>query len=232
VRAVSDSGFGSGFGNAMEMINWDNTEGGAAMGTMTPPVMRVVNGRKCADLSAPDSHGFWCRKPYPVPGLQPNPRNRVPYNITDPHFAIAAVSVPGANSGLVFQASSADGAYASELAFSGGKPQAHWVDSAGNEVTLTSPTALAANAPAVISFTSTGGAQQLRVNSASQGSGSQTFSASLYGNDQMLLGWGFLGDYPRESFGGNIFAAITGKGVPSAAEMQVMERYLATTAGL
>jgi endoglucanase len=233
VRAVSDSGYGSSVGNAMEMLNWFNTEGGAAMGVFVPPVLRVVNGHKSADFSVPNTFGFWCRKSWVVPGLQPNPRNRVPYNITDPHFAIAAVSVPGAgNTGIVFQASSADGAYTSELGFDASRPQAKWVDSAGNQVILTSPTALAPNAPAVFTMTSTGGAQQLRVNGAVQGSGAQTFAASQYGNDQMLLGSGFLGDYPRDGFGGNLFAAITGKGVPTSAELQVLERYLGSTAGL
>ena len=97
---------------------------------------------------------------------------------------------------------------------------------------LTSPSALAPNVPAVISFTSTGGAQQLRVNSAVQGNATTSFAASLFGNDQMLLGWGFLSNFPREGFGGNIYAAITGRGVPTAAEMQVMERYLGSLAGV
>jgi hypothetical protein len=233
VRAISDSGYGSSVGNAMEMVVGINVEGGSAMGTMVPPVMRVTNGHKNADFSAPGSFGFWCRKPYPVPGLRPNPRNRVPYNLTDPHFAIAAVSVPGAsNTGVVFQASAADGAYLTELGFSAGRPQARWVDSAGNTVVLTSPGALTPNAPAVMSLTSTAGAQQLRLNSTVIGTGGATFASSLYGNDQLLLGSGFISYFPRDSFGGNLYAAITGRGVPSAAEMQVLERYLGSTAGV
>jgi hypothetical protein len=233
VRAISDSGWGSSVGNAMEMIVGINVEGGSAMGTLVPPVMRVTNGRKNADFRAPGSFGFWCRKPFPVPGLQPNPRNRVPFNLTDPHFAIAAVSVPGpSNTGVVFQASSADGAYVTELGFSAGRPQAKWVDSAGNSVLLTSPGALAPNAPAVMSLTSMAGAQQLRVNSSVFGTGNATFAPSSYGNDQLLLGSGFTSYFPRESFGGSLYAAITGRGVPSAAEMQVLERYLGSIAGV
>ena len=232
VRAVSDSGYGSSVGNAMEMVIGINVEGGSTMGTMVPPVMRVTNGRKSADFQAAGSFGFWCRKPYPVPGLQPNPRNRVPYNLTDPHFAIAAVSVPGsANTGVVFQASAADGGYATELGFAAGRPQAKWVDSAGNSVVLASPGAAAPNAPLVMSLTSTAGAQQLRVNSTVLGTAAAQFAPSLYGNDQMLLGAGFVGFFPRDSFGGNLYAAITGRGVPSAAEMQVLEKYLASIAG-
>ncbi|HKB52698.1 MAG TPA: cellulase family glycosylhydrolase [Ramlibacter sp.] len=232
VRAVSDSGYGSSVGNAMEMTIGINVEGGSAMTLFAPPVMRVVNAHKSADFSAPNTLGLWCRKTWIVPGLQPNPRNRVPYNLTDPHFAIAAASVPGASTGVVFQASSDDGAYATELDFAGGRPQAKWVDSAGNSVVLTAPAALAPNAPAVITLTSQAGAQQLRVNSTVLGTGGATFAASLYGNNQLLLGWGFLGEFPRDSFGGNLFAAITGPGVPTAAELQVLERYLATTAGI
>jgi hypothetical protein len=231
VRAVSDSGFGSSVGNAMEMVLGINTEG--VMGTFVPPVMRITNGRKNADFSAPDTWGLWCRKPYAVPGLQPNPRNRVPYSITDAHFAIAAVSAATSSSaGIVFEASSADGAYATNLAFSNGRPQARWVDSAGNSVVLTAPTTPGANVPAVMSLTSRGGAQQLRVNSSVVGSGSTTFAATLYGNDQMLIGSGFTSHFPRESFGGSVYAVITGRGVPTAAEMQVMERYLGSLAGV
>jgi endoglucanase len=233
VRAIADSGYGSSPGNAMEMLNWTNTEGGSAMGTMAPPVMRTAGGRKYSDHSAPDTHGFWCKKTPPVPGLQPNPHNRVPYNIDEPHFAIAAVSVPGAgNNGIVFQASSSIGAYATELGFTNSRPRASWVDSSGSSVVLLGPSALAANTPTVISLLSTGGAQQLRVNAQVAGSGAASFARSLYGNDQMLLGWGFLSVFPRDGFGGGIYSAITGKGAPSAAEMAVLERYLASTAGI
>ncbi|MES3003934.1 MAG: cellulase family glycosylhydrolase [Pseudomonadota bacterium] len=232
VRAISDSGCGSSPGNAMEMINWTNTEGGSAMGTMVPPVMRVAGGRKRSDHSAPNTHGFWCRKTAPVPGLQPNPRNRVPYNINEPQFAVAAVSVPGANSGIVFQASSAIGAFLSELGFANGRPQARWVDSTGQSLALVHTASLTPNSPAVISFTSTGAAQQLRVNAQLSATGATTLAPAPDGNDQLLLGWGFLSVFPREGFGGSLYAAITGKGVPSAAEMTVLERYLASIAGI
>ncbi len=232
VRAISDSGYGSSPGNAMEMINWTNTEGGAAMGSMVPPVMRVVNGKKSSDHSAPNTHGFWCRKLVAIPGIQPNVRNRVPYDIGDPHFAIAAVSVPAAgSSGIVFQASNALGAFASELAFDSSRPQARWTDFTGNSLVLTSPAAVPPGQPAVISFTSAAGSQQLRVNSAPAASGGTTLQPAEFGFEQLLLGWGFIGFQPRAGFGGNLYSAITGKGTPTAAEMQVMERYLASTAG-
>ena len=48
---------------------------------------------------------------------------------------------------------------------------------------------------------------------------------------QMLIGWGFLGYYPREGFRGQVAGVIAGKGQPSEAELQVLERYLATLAG-
>lgn len=85
--------------------------------------------------------------PLSRPGVQANPRNRVPYNREDPHFAIVAVSVPGTgNNGVVFQASNASDVFLSELAFSNSQPQARWIDESG-PVTLTSPSRLVANAP-------------------------------------------------------------------------------------
>jgi endoglucanase len=230
VRAVSDSGWGSSAGNAMEMINWTNTEGGSTMGTMAPPVMRVIGGHKASDHSAYNTYGFWCRKSVVVPGLLPNPRNRVPYDLQEPHFTIAAISVPAtSNSGVIFQASNAAGAYVSELTLSNGVPQARWTDPAGNTVLLNAPSRLAANTPAVLSLMSNGSAQQLRVNSQVAGNGSGSIAAGQI--DQLLLGWGFTAYFPREGFGGYVFSAVTGKGVPSAAEMTVLERYLASTAG-
>jgi hypothetical protein len=229
VRAVADSGYGSSCGNAMEMINWLNDEPG--MGPMVPPVMRRTNGWGNSDHSAPETWGFWCRKSLPAAGKQPNPRNRTLYNIEDAHFAIAAVSVPRVdNTGVLFQASNLSEVHCSELSFSNSQPQARWVDASGATVLLTCPTRLIANTPAVVSFTSVTGAQRLRVNSQVVGSASASFAPSAY--DQMLLGWGFLSYYPQQGFGGNIFSSITGKGAPSAQEMEVLERYLGATAGL
>jgi endoglucanase len=234
VRAIADSGYGSSPGNAMEMVNSINTEGGPAlMGTAVPPVMRVTRGKKNSDHSARDTYGFWCKKSVPAAELQPNPRNKVPYNVEDPHFAIAAVSVPGdANTGTVFQASGSLGAFVADLGFLNSRPYAKWVDWQGNAQSLLSPNQLAPNAPAVISMVSTGTAQQLRVNSQAVAAGSASFATAEYGNDQFLLGWGFLSAHPRDGFGGNIYSAITGRGVPTAAEMEILERYLATTAGI
>jgi hypothetical protein len=62
------------------------------------------------------------------------------------------------------------------------------------------------------------------------GSGSATFGAHAF--DQLLIGWSFLEYYPREYFGGNVYAVITGKGAPTGPELAVLERYLGTTAGL
>ncbi|NPC58151.1 cellulase family glycosylhydrolase [Caenimonas soli] len=229
VRAISDSGYGSSVGNAMEMVNWINDS--SSMGSMTVPVMRVTNGRKSSDHSGANATALWCRKSVPVAELQPNPRNRVPYDIQDPHFSIAVVSVPGAgNSGVVFQASNAGAMYASELLFSNSRPRAKCMDHAGNTVDLTSPTALSANSPAIVTFTSAPGAQRLRVNSVLVGSGSGTFAASPL--DQLLIGGGFQDYFPRPGFGGNVYAVVTGKGAPTVAELLVLERYLGTTAGI
>jgi endoglucanase len=225
VRAISDSGYGSSPGNAMQMINWINMDS-SAMGTMRPPVMRVTNGRKNSDHSAADTWGFWCRKPLGTPGLQPNPKNRVGHGMQNDHFAIAAVSVPGPdNTGVVFQASNSAEAYFSELSFSKSQPQARWTDASGAKTELTSPKRLEANAPAIISFTSSAGSQRLRINSGVVASSAASFAPSAF--DQLLIGWGFLKYYPRAGFGGNVYAVIAGKGAPSHEEMAVLERYLA-----
>jgi hypothetical protein len=48
----------------------------------------------------------------------------------------------------------------------------------------------------------------------------------------MLLASGFVQHFPRDGFGGYLFSVITGEGTPAAAELQVLERYLRSTAGL
>jgi hypothetical protein len=230
VRAVAESGYGSGAGNEMEMICWANKDN-AVNGTMVPPVMRSQSGHRYTDHSVYDTWGFWCKKAEPISGVQPNPRSRTAYNVNDPHFAIACVSIPGtSNTGVVFQVSKTEAAHTAELAFSNGQPQAKWVDANGQAVTLTSPTRLAANTPAVITSASVAGAQRLRVNTAVVGSGSASFAASSC--TQMMIGWGYINYYPRAGFQGSIYAVIAGKGAPTANELTVLERYLASLAGV
>ena len=229
VRAVSDSGFGSSSGNAMEMLNAVNKDS-PAMGTMTLPVMRVTKGKKSIDCSADSTFGLWCKKSASVPGIQPMPKNRVPYNIEDAHFAIVAVSVPGsAHTGVVFQASKAEEAHTSELSFDKGKPSARWIDAKGQTVRLVSPERLPPQTPAVVTVTSAIGAQKLRVNSKEVAGSNATFANSAC--TQMLIGWGYLNYYPAPGFGGNIYAVIAGKGAPTAEELTVLERYLSLIAG-
>jgi hypothetical protein len=229
VRAISDSGFGSSAGNAMEMLNWVNRDRGQE-GTISVPVMRASNGRKSSDHSVSDTFGFWCKKSESVPGVQANPKNRIPYNVEDAHFAIAAVSMPGGNTGVLFQASKAEDYQSAELGFVNGRPQGKWIDRNGQNVELTGSAALPANSPAVVAMTSTAGAQRLRLNSAVVGSSAASFAPSTF--TQMLIGWGFVGYYPRSGFMGSIYSVITGKGAPSHEEMSVLERYLASTAGI
>jgi hypothetical protein len=228
VRAIADSGYGSSVGNAMEMINWMNTDV-AATANMPPAVMRVVNNRKATDHTGWSTSGFWCRKFAPQAPIQMNPRNVVPYTSGDSHFIIAAVAPPSASNGVVFQASNAAAVHMSQLGFSNGAPQAIVKDAAGNTVTLNG-TAAAANAPMVMTLTSVPGAQRLRVNQNVVASGASTLGMSVY--DQMMIGWGFQSYYPVQGFGGLMYSVITGKGAPTSAELQVMERYLASTAGI
>lgn len=231
IRAVADSGYGSSPGNAMEMLNWVNKDP-AAMGEIALPVMRVTNGKKHSDHSAANTWGFWCKKSIAMPRVQPRPKNRIPYNVEDAHFAIVAMSIRGGQSsnGVVFQASQTEKSHACELNLNKGVPGARWVDSAGQAVQLAAEDKLPANRPSVLALTSTSGLQQLRVNSSLVGKASAAFAPSPF--NQMLIGWGYLDYYPRDGFGGNIYAVITGKGVPTDAELLVLESYLGTTAGL
>ena len=236
VRAIADSGYGSSPGNAMEMLIWINTEG-RAMGNRTLPLMRHnevgkdINGIKSTDHTGPDVFGFWCKKSAPVPGVQPHPLNRVPYNLNDAHFVIAALSVAVQNNnGVVFQASKAEQSYASELGLSHGQPQAKWVDARGHTAVLTSAAKLPINRPAVLAFTSAPGAQSLRVSAAEVARSSTTLGPGVFA--QMLLGGGFRNYYPQAGFRGNLYAVITGKGAPAAAELAVLEKYLGRLAGL
>jgi hypothetical protein len=228
LRAIADSGWGSGAGNAMEMLNWMNTDM-PSLANLPPSVMRVVNGKKCSDHSGAPTSGFWCRKNFALPDSQPHPRNVVPYTAGDEHFMIAALSLNQPQDGVVFQASNAFAANVSQLVIAGGRPRATCVDSGNNGVTLTAPTALAPGVASVLAFTSAPGAQRLRVNSTVVASGAGVIGANPF--DQLLIGWGFQSYYPQTGFGGNVFAVITGKGAPTSAELQVMENYLATLAG-
>ena len=223
VRAVSDSGYGSRPGNAMEMINWMNLEGFDG-GGLAPPLMRHAGGRKSAVHEA-DSSGFWCKKSVPEAGVRPNPQSRVPYNIDDAHFAIVAASVASKNSsGLVFQASQAEEQHATELGLVNSQPVVRWIDARGRTVELTSPDRLTLNKIVSLGFTSAPGEQTLRVNSAVADTSRETFGPGVFG--QLLIGWGFRSYYPQGGFTGNVYAAITGKGAPSTDEMAVLERYL------
>jgi hypothetical protein len=193
--------------------------------------MRTVHGRKASDHTAHDTYGFWCKKTAPAPGVQPHPINRVPYDLHEPHFVIAAISVPGAaHHGVVFQASRAEEAHAAEILLQGNQPQARWRDAKGQEVVLSSAMRLAPDMPAVIALTSEPGAQTLRVNSGVADRGAASLAPSVLA--QFLIGWGFVSHYPRAGFGGHVYSVVTGRGVPTPQEMEVLERYLAWTAGL
>jgi hypothetical protein len=198
---------------------------------MALPAMRSAGGRQYLDFSAFDTYGFWCKKTAPLPGVQANPRNRIAYQMHDSHFVLAALSVPlPYNYGAVFQSSNTGEAFCSELGVANSQPQARFQDKNGQIVNLTSPKTLVANVPAVLAMTSVTGAQRLRVNSSVVASSSASFAPGAF--DQMLLGWGFQFYYPRPSFGGNLYGAIVGKGAPTAQELGVLERYLASVSGV
>jgi hypothetical protein len=97
-------------------------------------------------------------------------------------------------------------------------------------VVLTSPRPLAADAPAVVTLTCAPHAQRLRVNSTVVDSAREKLAKSPL--NQMLIGWGFLNHYPKDGFGGRVYSVVAGKGAPTDDELGVLERYLASTAGV
>jgi hypothetical protein len=132
--------------------------------------------------------------------------------------------------GIVFQACAADNQNRSELGFVNSQPQVRCLDGSGGSVTVTGPTALPPDTPAVLTLTSAPGAQRLRVNSAVVGSGAASFAPIPF--DLLVIGWGLASANQQLGYRGNVYSVITGKGAPSAAELAVLERYLGTTAGI
>ncbi|HEY1230831.1 MAG TPA: cellulase family glycosylhydrolase [Ramlibacter sp.] len=226
VRAVADSGYGSVPGNAMEMLNWMNQDT-AGMGPLQPGLMRSAP-RPHLDLTADGATGLWCKKVVAA-GTYPNASNRAPYGLADPHFAVAAIGLPAAGtSGTVFQATVAGEVQHAELAVVNGQAQARWADASGGSLVLQGPQ-LAAGAVSVLSLTGGQGGQQLRVNSASAGGAQRTFGAAPFAD--MLVGWGDPTRGAAATFRGHVYAVATGRGTPTAAELAVLERYLASLAG-
>jgi hypothetical protein len=227
VRAVADSGFGSEPANPMDMLCWVNLDT-AASGPWQPPVLRWVGGRPATEHTA-RTWGLWCKKTLPQPGVMPRPRNRVPYDLEDAHFALIALSPLGAGNGVAFQASQAEARQVSEIRLLRGQPQLRFVDARGQVLRLTSPARLLPRQPAVITLTSAAGAQRLRVNAEAVAASAATFAPSTF--TQMLIGWGFVDHVPDDSLEGLVFAAVAGRGAPSLAELEVLERHLARLAG-
>ena len=229
VRAVADSGFGATPARPMDLLNFLNRDA-QRTAPMVPPVLRTVNGRKALDLSAPDTWGLWCRTCAPKAGVLPNPRDRVPFDLHDEHFLLAAIALPApGRSGVVLQASRAEERHSSELALEGGKPVARWVDGSGQQVAVAAARPLEPGRPAVLTLLSAPGAQSLRVDGQPAGQSGARLAPGAF--DQLLVGWGFVSHYPRDGFGGWVYGVIAGKGRPSDAELGLLERYLASLAG-
>lgn len=225
LRAVADTGFASGAGNAMDMLNWMNQDGPDA-GPRRPPVLRRT-GHPHADLTGAGATGLWCRKVVPGP-TYPNPRNQAPWNLQDEHFVLAAIGLPQAGaSGVVFRAGVAGQPWGVELAMADGAPQARWQDADGGALTLAGP-APAAGAIHVLALTGGPGAQLLRIDGSVAGSGSASLGGGPVGD--LLIGWGEPLQADTRTFGGHVHAVVTGQGRPSDAELDVLERWLAQLA--
>ena len=227
LRSVPDSGFSA---HPMDMLNWVSDQD-ARTGTMSPPRLRTLRGHRCADHTAPNTWGLWCRQAGTPNGLQAHSRNRMPYRLEDPHFAVVALSVPGtAHTGVAFQASRTQASHVAELRLCGNRPQAHWRDPAGQQVLLTAPAPLTAGRPAVLTLVSQPGTQVLRVDGRPGACAATRLAAGALG--QLLVGWGFVSYFPRAGFGGHVYCVLTGRGAPDELELRALERYAAASAGL
>jgi endoglucanase len=200
VRAIADSGYGVGPGNAMEMLILINTEG-KAMGNRTLPLMRQNEGSRHQE-HRPYGAGHFLILVQEVgaparcsaPPAQPRA-----YNLDDAHFVIFALSVAVQNnSGLVFQAAKVEEGYAFELGLSKGQPQVQWVDAEGRTEVLASAASLPINRPAVLAFTSAPGAKRLPVNAAEVARSSATFALGVFA--QTLRGGRFSQPLPASGF--------------------------------
>jgi hypothetical protein len=226
VRAVADTGWGSSPGNPLDMLNWMNQDA-PGMGPLRPGVMRR-SPRIALDLTADGATGLWCHKLVPG-GTYPNTSQRLRYGLQDAHFALACVTLPaGSAGGTVFQAGVRGASQRAELAVANGQAQARWADSGGGSLVLAGP-ALAAGTPTVLTLSGGAGRQALRVAGAQVASGSRGFAADGFGD--LLIGWGDPHRGADTTFRGHVHGAITGAGSPTAAELGVLERYLASLAG-
>jgi endoglucanase len=89
---------------------------------------------------------------------------------------------------------------------------------------LTSQDPLPPNRVSVVCLTCKPGEQALRVNGKLVAGAAANLAPSEF--TQMLIGWGFLDYYPRDSFGGQVYAVVTGRGAPTVAELLLLERFL------
>ena len=147
----------------------------------------------------PDTWACGARRPSRCRRSRPTRSNRTPYDVQDPHFTIAAVSVPGAaTTASCSRRPTPATSYTSELRFSNSQPQARCIDPQGTPVLLTSPTALVAES-------ARGGLVHLGARRAAAARQFHAWSAAPARPsararcDQMLIGMGFTGYYPARA---------------------------------
>lgn len=232
IRAISDSGYMSTLVDPMEMINWFNDDTDQGMDVATLSTMATdSNGKKYMDLSTYPRRGLWCKKIEPTTPDKPNPTSRMKFDLQNPHFAVATISISAlSTAGVVFQAGQTEGQQRSELAFVNGVPRAVFTDINGVTSTLNGTAQLATNTPTVLSFKNKPGAQLLRVQGVQAAASSTTFANSYF--TQMLMGGGYRNYFEDASFLGRLYGVLVGIGDPSTAELNVLEQYAASLAGI
>ncbi len=226
VRAIADSGPAAGAHQPRDMLNTLNTDS-PRDGPWQPPVLRVANGRPALACGGERRWGLWCRLPAPEPGVRPRPRERAPFDLHDAHLLVVVLQAAPGSSGVVLQASRAEGPQRAELVLVRGVPQARWVDAQGRATVLAGPAPLPGR-PVVLSLVGAPGRQALRVDGQVVARGTASPAADLF--NQLCLGWGFSHWLPQPGFEGLLHAAVAARCEPSEAELAVLERHLAAQA--
>lgn len=224
IRAICDSikGADSTAKSPLEMINWTNQDNN--YGSHNLPTRLSVGGKPYMWFNT-NTFPMWMRKSVPTANIDPNPMNKMPYHLGDPHFMVAIVGIESGGQGTVMEASNSDLA---------GNVSRLDITSSGQPRITIGPTVITGSAMVVnqayaLSLVSkTGGSgQRLRVNNVEIGTpGSAALGTNKF--NQLMIGGGHSAFIPTFSTKLRVFAAASGAGNPSPNELTVIENYLST----
>jgi endoglucanase len=231
LRAITDSGSGSTIENPMEAINWLNQDAGSIRSTQVPALFNNdPDGVAAADFTVYGRRGLMSKHLLPVVAASPSndnypyPAARMPFDLTDPHFMVAAFKVTSAGTtGTLMAAQEITAHTHSAIKLNAGKTELNQGDIANVDNIITDAATVALNTATTASMASSNGAQRLRVNGVQVGTSAANFSASPFG--AASIGMGYWDYYPQDAIQGYEHAWIMGKGSITDAELTVLENY-------